>query len=265
MTATRPRGAKNREKRMSLGEHLRELRKRLFIGGAAILVGAGIGLWQANLILDAIRGPIEQITRDHGVSLTYATITSSFDLRMQVGLTVGIVLTSPIWLYQIFAFFVPGLNKKERRYTFAFFLSAVPLFIAGCAAGWFVLPNIVRLMLGFVPSEDLALLDAKLYYDFVLKLMLAVGVAFVVPVFIVLLNFTGILTAKAIIKGWRVAVLLITLFTAIATPAADVISMFLLAVPMVALYFLAWFIAWLHDRRLAKRQIAEYGTALSES
>ncbi|QTX06069.1 twin-arginine translocase subunit TatC [Agromyces archimandritae] len=254
---------------MSLGDHLRELRKRLFIAAAAILVGAGVGIWQADLILDAIRAPLERIAATHpdadvDFSLFYGTITGSFDLRMQVGLTVGVVITSPVWLYQVFAFLVPGLKRRERRFTLAFFISAVPLFIAGCAAGWFVLPNIVRLMLGFVPAQDIPLLDAKLYYDFVLKLVLAVGIAFVVPVFIVLLNFAGILSAAAIIKGWRVAVLTITLFTAIATPAADVMSMFLLAVPMVVLYFAAWFIAWLHDRRVAKRQRAEFGTAFAE-
>jgi sec-independent protein translocase protein TatC len=117
-------------------------------------------------------------------------------------------------------------------------------------------------MTGFVPSEDVSFLDAKIYFDFVLKLVLAIGIAFVVPVFIVLLNFAGVISAASIIKSWRVAILVITLFTAIATPSADVVSMFMLAIPMIGLYFAAWAIAHLHDRRVAKRNRLEFGSAV---
>lgn len=108
-------------------------------------------------------------------------------------------------------------------------------------------------MTSFAPSDDATIITAKTYFDFVLKLVLVVGVAFVLPVFLVLFNFAGLLSANSIIKSWRIAVLVITLFTAIATPAADVLSMFLLAIPMVLLYFLAAGIAWLHDRRKSKK------------
>jgi len=96
-------------------------------------------------------------------------------------------------------------------------------------------------------------LSARPYYDFVMKLVLACGIAFVLPVFLVLLNFVGVISARGILKGWRVAILIITLFCALATPAADLVSMFVLAIPMVILYFAAAGIAWLHDRRIAKR------------
>ena len=86
-----------------------------------------------------------------------------------------------------------------------------------------------------------------------IKLVLAIGIAFVLPVFLVLLNFVGVLSAAAILKGWRIAILVICLFTAIATPAADIISMFLLAIPMVLLYFTAALVAWIHDRGVARR------------
>ena len=102
------------------------------------------------------------------------------------------MISSPIWLYQIFAFLVPGLTRSEKRYTFGFFFTAVPLFLAGCFAGWFVLPHIVELMTSFVPQQDASYFDAKYYLDFVLKLVLAIGIAFVLPVFLVLLNFVGV-------------------------------------------------------------------------
>ena len=128
-----------------------------------------------------------------------------------------------------------------------------PLFFAGGLAGWSVLPNIVVLLTGFAPDQSATLLTARVYLDFALKLVVAIGVGFVLPVFLVVLNLVGVLSAQSIIRGWRVAIILIALFTAIATPAADVVSMFLLAIPMVLLYCPAAGIAWINDRRVAKR------------
>jgi sec-independent protein translocase protein TatC len=265
VSAVKDRGAKNREKRMSIGAHLIELRKRLFISAASIIVGAALGWWLTDVaVWDAIQAPVDAVAEAQGSSsaIIFPTISSAFDLRLQVAFTLGIVISSPVWLYQIFAFLVPGLNSKERKFTFGFFASAIPLFFAGCAAGWFVLPNIVKLMTSFVPDGGESLLTAKEYIDFVLKLVVAIGIAFVVPVFIVLLNFAGVISAESIIKSWRVAILVIVLFTAIATPSADIISMFLLAVPMIALYFGAWGVAHLHDRRVAKRNQLQFGDAV---
>ncbi len=238
---------------MSLAQHLLELRRRLFIAAGAILVGAILGFIASDFILGALMSPINRIADARNAVLNFATITGSFDLKMQIALYTGVIISSPVWLWQIWAFIIPGLTRKEKRYGFGFFFAAIPLFFLGCVAGWYVLPNIVSIMTGFAPESTSAVTDAKLYFDFVLKLVLAVGIAFVLPVFVVLLNFVGVLSASAIIKGWRWAILLITLFTAIATPAADVLSMFLLAVPMVLLYFIAAGIAWLHDRRAARR------------
>jgi sec-independent protein translocase protein TatC len=112
----------------------------------------------------------------------------------------------------------------------------------------------VSLLTGFAPADTTSIISAQTYYSFVLKLVIAIGIAFVMPVLLVLLNFAGILSAKSILKSWRIAVLIIILFTAIATPAADVFSMFLLAIPMIVLFYSAALIATVHDRRKAKRQ-----------
>ena len=241
------------DERMSLAEHLRELRKRLVISAVAILITAVGGFFLAPYVIDAPRVPINTIAEQRNAEIIYTTVTGAFDLRLAIAITIAIVAASPVWLYQLFAFLVPGLTSKEKRYTFGFFFTAVPLFFAGAAAGWFVFPHMVELLTSFSSQEDSTLLDARIYYDFVIKLVLAVGIAFVLPVFLVLLNFVGVLSARSIIKGWRIAVLVIVLFTALATPAADVISMFLLAIPMVLLYFAAWGVAVLHDRRAARR------------
>lgn len=246
---------------MSLGQHLVELRKRLTRGALAVVAGTVGGWFLYGLIWPLITNPITRIAAAQGadeqqlakIALNYTGITSAFDVRIQIALAVGVVISSPIWLYQVFAFLVPGLTRREKRFTFGFFFSAVPLFLGGIAAGWFVLPHIVEIMYSFVPDGSTTFFETKAYLDFVLKLVLATGVAFVLPVFLVLLNFIGILQGRTILKGWRWAVLAITIFTAIATPAADVISMILLAIPMVVLYFAAVAVAMVHDRGVAKR------------
>lgn len=253
--AKRPRRGGDPERRMSLAEHLIELRRRLTIAAVAIVLGAIGGFFLSGWVIDLLVIPIEETAERINIQLAYTTLTEQFDLRFQIAIALSILLTSPIWLYQIFAFFVPGLTKREKRYTFGFFFTAVPMFLAGGFVGLLIFPHMVALLTSF-STTDLAVtnLSARPYYDFVIKLVLAVGVAFVLPVFLVLLNFLGVISAAAILKGWRVAILVITLFCATATPAADLVSMFLLAVPMVILYFAAAGVALWHDRGVAKRE-----------
>jgi sec-independent protein translocase protein TatC len=160
---------------------------------------------------------------------------------------------------------VPALVAKEKKVVLGFLAAAVPLFFAGVFTGWVVLPNIVILLTGFAPEQSATLLTARVYLDFALKLVVAIGVGFVLPVFLVVLNVLGVLSAQAIIKGWRIAIVLIALFTAIATPAADVMSMILLAIPMIVLYYLAAGITWLHDRRAAKKTARLVSDALADT
>jgi sec-independent protein translocase protein TatC len=242
---------------MSLGEHLVELRKRILIAAVAIALGAVVGWLLSGYVWDALRAPIYLIAHARHAQLNYPDITSAFDLKLKIAIYSGLIISSPVWLFQIFAFLAPGLTRAEKKYTSGFVFTAVPLFLLGCASGWFVVPHVVTLLTSFAPSQDAALIVAGDYFDFVMKLVVAIGIAFVLPVFVVLLNFAGVISAKSIIKSWKIATLLIILFTAIATPAADVVSMFLLALPMVVLYFGAYGTAFLHDRSVARRMLAE--------
>ncbi|MCS4277066.1 MULTISPECIES: twin-arginine translocase subunit TatC [Mycetocola] len=241
---------------MSLGAHLREFRKRLFISALGIVLAMIVGFIFSRQAIAAISQPIKQLSTTGTALLNFDTVTSPFDLQMKVALTIGVVLSSPVWLSQIWAFFMPALTRKEKLYAAGFVGAAIPLFLAGCVAGWLVFPHIVEVMAWFTPEGAANIYQAGYYYDFVLRLILAVGIAFVLPVLLVLLNFVGVLSAKGIIGGWRWAILIIALFCAAATPAADIASMFLLAIPMVVLYFGAWAVAWMHDRRVAKRDAA---------
>ena len=256
--------ARTPEGRMSLGEHLVEFRRRLFLSVAAIAITAVGGFFIADFVWAALSAPLEVVAESSSrlAQINYTSISEAFDTKLAIAITVGVVVSSPLWLWQIWAFITPALVRKEKMYAVGFLVSAIPLFLGGCAAGWWVFPHVVEVMTGFAPDGTTTLLTARYYLDFSIKFILAIGVGFVLPVFLVLLNFTGVMSAASIIKGWRWAILLITLFTAIATPAADVLSMFLLAIPMVILYYVAALIALVHDRRKAKRDAAFLEAAL---
>lgn len=255
--------ARNSEGKMSLGAHLIELRNRLIVSAVAILIALVAGWFLSTWVWDMLRQPILQLQDSGRVALIqYTDVGSGFDTKIQISLFIAVLLASPVWLYQIWAFIVPGLKRTEKWYAVGFLGTAVPLFLAGVYVGWSLLPNIVRLMSTFQPEEDAFQIEARAYLDFTLKLLLAIGVGFVLPVFLVLLNFIGVVRGQSILKSWRVALLCIVLFAAITTPAADLMSMFLLSVPITALYFLAAGIAILHDRRVDKKraaELAEYG------
>ncbi len=239
---------------MSLGQHLIELRKRLIIAAAGLVVGMVIAFFLAQPIIQLLTVPIHVIGERTGKAvLNFDTVTGGFDLQIRIAFAVGLIISAPVWLSQIWLFIAPGLTRKEVRYTWGFLGAAIPLFFAGTFAGWLVMPHIIELMSGFVPEGAANFFQYSYYYDFILKLLLVVGVAFVLPVFLVLLNVAGVMSGMAILRGWRVAIIAITVFTALATPAADVISMFLLAIPMLVLYFAAVGVALLVDRRRARR------------
>lgn len=267
--AKKARAERKSEGRMSLGEHLVELRKRLMYAAIGLVFGLVAGWLASPFVWNMLREPINTLQGEgREAVLTYSAITEGFDLRIQISLFIAVIITSPIWLYQIWAFLAPGLVRREKLYGIGFLAAAVPLFLGGAYAGWLVLPNIVKLMATFQPEQDAFFLGARGYIDFAVKLMLAVGVGFVMPVFLVLLNFIGVVSGKAILKSWRVAVLIIVLFAAITTPAADLMSMFLLAAPITLLFFIATGVALLNDRRVAKRRKAEfdeYGIDVSDT
>jgi sec-independent protein translocase protein TatC len=260
MAFRRLRKQRDPEGRMSLGDHLRELRNRLTVSLIAIVVGAGIGWWRYDAIFQRLEAPIQQVAAERGTALStlinFSGITDAFSIMITVGLFVGVVLASPVWLYQIWAFIVPGLTSREKKTAVLFIVTAVPLFLAGCALGYMTLPKAVHALLGFTPEGATNILPADTYLNFVLKFILAFGLAFLLPVFLVGLNAAGVLSARTMLRGWRPAVFLIFLFGAIMTPSPDPWSMLFLALPMVGLFFGAVGVGALLDRRRAKRDVS---------
>ncbi|MBZ4486455.1 twin-arginine translocase subunit TatC [Microbacterium sp. cx-55] len=241
---------------MTLGQHLVELRKRLMISALAIVVAMIAAFFLAEQVIQLLSVPIAMIAEQRGTEfakLNFTSITAGFDLRLRIAFAIGLIASAPVWIWQIWAFLMPGLTRKEIRYTVGFLAAAIPLFFAGTAVGWLVMPHIIELMAQFVPAQGALFFDAQYYYDFILKLLLVVGVAFVLPVFLVALNFAGVISGIAILKGWRIAVLVSVIFAGLATPAADIFSMLMLAGILIVLYIAAAGISLLVDRRRNKR------------
>lgn len=246
-TATVARGT------MPLADHVREARRRGFRAAVALLAGVVAGYLFSDQILDVLRAPIEELAESRNASLNYDTVTAAFDLKLRIALFTGAVLSSPVWLLELFAFVTPGLTRREKKYTYGFLAAAVPLFAAGCAFGFTLFPHMVELLTSLSSDQDSTLLDAGYYVDFVMKIVLAIGIAFVLPVFVVVLNLLGVLSAHTLRRGWRAIVVVIVVFSALVTPAADVLSMFLVAAPMTALFGFAMLITHVHDARTARR------------
>lgn len=223
---------------MPLWEHFREARRRTFLAALGIAVGAILGWVMYDVVFTALQAPIEAVN-DAGrtAALNFEGVATSFDIRLRVALFVGVLVASPWWLYQGWAFVTPGLTRKERRLALAFFGAAVPLFLAGATVAWTFLPHAVGLLTEFTPSGAVNFINASVYLGFVMQLILAFGLAFLLPLVMVALTALGLVRARTWIKGWRWAMLLVFTFAAIATPTPDAISMILLALPICALYF----------------------------
>ncbi|MEA5454438.1 twin-arginine translocase subunit TatC [Sinomonas sp. JGH33] len=241
---------------MPLLEHLKELKNRLIKAAIGVLLGAVAGWFLYDPLLEALQAPVKDIAaRTGGMSgINFSTVGSPFDFKLQLSIQIGLVLSSPVWIYQVWAFVMPGLTAKERRYTLGYMAAAVPLFLAGVWVGWVVTPNVVRALTQFTPSGFSNLIDGREYIDFVTHMVLFLGIAFLVPVLLVGLNAAGILPGKVILKAWRITVFLVFVIAAFAAPGADAISMFMLAVPLLALFFAAIGVCLLQDRRRAKKQ-----------
>lgn len=256
-----PRTPRDPEGRMPLREHLVEARKRVVRIALGLLAGAVLGWILYDPLLAALVQPLHEAADRRGalIGLNFDGVATAIDMRVKVSLFLGVLVSSPWWLYQVFAFINPGLTGTERRYVYGFLLAAVPMFTAGAGLAWYVLPYVVQVLNDFVPEGSSNLVGAQLYLSFVMRLILACGIAFLVPVFMVVLNLMGTVRARTWLAGWRWAILVSFLFSAIVTPTMDVLSMFAIALPICSLYFIATGICFLHDRRVDRRRVAPTG------
>jgi sec-independent protein translocase protein TatC len=239
---------------MSLAAHLRELRRRLLISLLAIGIGTAVGWMYYQQIFDFIRGPFDDLSeevsaRGLDVSLTLTGIADPFLLQFKVAAFAGLLLASPIWIYQAWGFVSPGLHGHERRWALGITAAAVPLFLLGVLMAYVIVPQGLTILVGFTPEGVSNLIAVDRYLSFLLRLAVVFGIAFLLPVFVVGLNAAGVLTGAQIASSWRVVVFAIFLFSAIATPTPDPLTMMLLATPMLFLFGLSLVLTRLIDRR----------------
>jgi sec-independent protein translocase protein TatC len=161
----------------------------------------------------------------------------------------GVVLSSPVWLYQVWAFVLPGLHRNERKWTMLFVAIAGPLFAAGVALGYYVLPKGLEVLISFTPADMTNLNDFNDYFSFMVRMLLVFGISLEIPFFVVLLNLAGVVSGRALGRYRPWIILGTFVFAAVATPSTDPISMLLLAGPMLALFLLSEVIARVVDRR----------------
>ncbi|MFF0697165.1 twin-arginine translocase subunit TatC [Streptomyces tendae] len=268
--------ARNKEKdpegRMPLAEHLRELRNRLAKALLAIVVVTVVAAFFYQEIINILTEPIlksvgceksfgelaqAQAGSEPCAQITINGLLGPFTLALKVSLTAGVVLASPVWLYQLWAFVAPGLHRSEKKYAYAFVATGAPLFLIGAYFAYAVLPTSAKVLIEFTPSDVDNLLPLDELLDLVTRMVLVFGLSFELPLLLVMLNFTGVLTGKRMLGWWRAMIMGITLFAAIATPSTDPLTMLMLAGPIWVLYFGAVTVSLLNDRRKARREALE--------
>ena len=257
---------KNPEGRMSVLDHLRELRRRLVWALIFVAVGAVLGWELYPQILSFLKQPYCHVPVKYRYSdpadpgdcvLIYHGVLDGFTSRLKISVIAGAVFTGPLWLYQIWAFITPGLRKNERRYTLAFIVTSTVLFAAGMTLAFLVLYKGIEVVLKVSGTGTAALLTINDYISFVTLMLVVFGAAFELPLLVVMANLAGALSAKVLRKTQRIAIFLIFLFAAVATPTTDPFTMIAMAVPMVILYEAAIGFAIIHDRRKARRKAAD--------
>jgi sec-independent protein translocase protein TatC len=259
---------RNPEGRMSVLDHLRELRRRLIIIVVIIVIGAIVGWELYGPILTFLKHPYCSVPRKYRYQpvgskcvLTYQGVLDGFTARLQISVIAGAVLTAPFWLYQIWAFITPGLRKNERKYTIAFVIASTVLFVGGMALAYLVLSKGLNVLLRAGTDQTQAILTITRYVSFVSLMLVVFGAAFELPLLVVMANLAGVLPGRVLKKSQRLGIFLIFVFAAVATPSTDPFTMCAMAIPMVVLFEGAVLFAIVHDRRKDRRRAVESASA----
>ncbi|MFF6994037.1 twin-arginine translocase subunit TatC [Streptomyces sp. NPDC008313] len=241
---------------MPLVEHLRELRNRLAKAVLAIVVVAIVAAFFSEQLMQFLADPVPKCAKGLAESnggncavVTFNTLLAPFSLTVKVSLMAGVIVSSPVWLYQLWAFIAPGLHKNEKKYTYAFVVLAVPLFVGGAALAYQVIPVSMQVLLSLTPEGSGNILGLDDVVDFTVRMVLVFGLAFELPLLLVMLNAVGLVTGTRMASWWRGVIMGVFVFGAVATPTTDPVGMIALSGPIVVLYFFAVLFSLMNDRR----------------
>lgn len=241
---------------MTLLEHLKELRNRVFVSAIAVVIGVVVCFLFWEDILGWMLAPArEEIP---GFRVSSFSPTDRIGIIVKIGLYGGLILASPVVIYEIVAFIVPGLTPKERRLLLPGIIGTVAFLAMGMAfAYWVILPASLGFLLDLGSSEIENVTGVKEYVDFVVRIIFWVGISFELPMVIALLARLGLVRAKQLLNLWRYSVIAVFIIAAVVTPTPDPITQTFVAGPLFALYFVGILFAWLVQPKRKAEGIAQ--------
>ncbi len=247
---------------MALTDHLREFRARLIRSALVLVIAFIVALFFYDQLLDIIAKPYRSAIdtlQTQNSELVASGISAGLMLQLKLCGVTAVVVSAPYWLYQIWAFILPGLHANERKWSRVVACIAGPLFFAGVALGYYVLPKGLAVLIAFVPDDVQNLVDFSAYFSFVTRMLLIFGVSMEIPFFVVLLNLAGVVSGRQLGRYRPWIIIGTFVFAAVATPSTDPFSMLILAIPMLVLFIMAEIIARGIDRARGRGSEAEVG------
>ena len=224
---------------MPLTAHLAELRSRLIWCMMALAVGFIVCYGFSDKIVAALQSPVVLVGQPIKVPLQIIAPAEAFVTYIKVGLIAGLFLVLPFVLYQLWKFVAPGLLEHERKYTVPFLVGSAGLFYSGGVIFYLVLPFIIHFLLSFAKGDIKAQLSVGYYVTFCVRLMIAFGLAFQLPMVVVFLTQLGLVSSRLLVRYFRHAVVLIFVVAAVLTPTTDPLSLLAMVLPMLLLYGLS--------------------------
>lgn len=246
------------DEKMSLIDHLTELRRRLVRSFIALGIGFFVCYYFKEWLFDIITRPLTSVLPKNSY-LIYTGLTEAFFVYMKLAFFASLIITSPFILYQIWKFLAPGLLPTEKKYVVPFVISSTSLFVGGVLFGYFIaLPPAFDFFVSFNSKYLQALLSFSDYLSLFVTFLLGFGLSFELPVFIFFLAKLGIVSAKMLSKQRRYAILIIFIVAAILTPSPDALSQILMAIPLVFLYEVSIFVAkFVEKNKMSSKNIEE--------
>ena len=245
--------------RMTLTQHLGELRTRIIRSVLAIIVGIIVMLAFYDQVLDFMRKPYEELCKDNPkltCELQFIGPLEGFTTRLSICTYGGIIIALPVILWQIWRFIVPALHAKEKKYAIPFILSSVILFLMGAAVAYFTLTPALDFLISWAGDDVQANFQVSKYVSLFGLMVAAFGITFLFPVLLVFLQLVGVLTPQTLMKQWRYAIVIVFVIAALITPSGDPYSMMAMAVPMSIFYGISALIGRIAQKRKQAREAA---------
>lgn len=245
--------------RMTLTQHLSELRTRVIRSVLAVVVGIIVMLAFYDQVLDFMRKPYEELCKDNPkltCELQFIGPLEGFTTRLSICTYGGIILALPVILWQIWRFIVPALHAKEKKYAIPFILSSVILFLMGAAVAYFTLTPALDFLISWAGDDVQANFQVSKYVSLFGLMVAAFGITFLFPVLLVFLQLVGVLSPQTLMKQWRYAIVIISVIAALITPSGDPYSMMAMAAPMSIFYGISILIGRIAQKRKQAREAA---------